>query len=233
MDSTALFKISSGLYVTGVKNGESFGGSVVDALVQATSSNPPNIIFCSMNTNNTTALIKNSGEFTVSVLSHDVDPFVIANFGYQSSRMVDKWVNIQHEIKDGLPVLSEAVAYYRCRVDDIRIMSTHNIFTSVVEDAWLGSGEPLLYSDYFKSLKNAAVAAFSKFKENVHTYPENTISDSAQLKPVIKTESKTSHWVCTVCGYVYNGDVLFDELPDDWTCPLCGASKALFEKQWI
>lgn len=47
---------------------------------------------------------------------------------------------------------------------------------------------------------------------------------------------------CTVCGYVYNpkdGDpdngiapgTPFEDLPDDWTCPVCGASKDQFEKQ--
>jgi rubredoxin len=46
---------------------------------------------------------------------------------------------------------------------------------------------------------------------------------------------------CTVCGYVYNpedGDpdngvaagTAFADLPDDWTCPVCGASKDQFEK---
>ena len=39
-------------------------------------------------------------------------------------------------------------------------------------------------------------------------------------------------YICTVCGYMYDDDleaVPFSELPDDWTCPLCGASKDLFE----
>ncbi|NLM49461.1 MAG: rubredoxin [Clostridiaceae bacterium] len=45
---------------------------------------------------------------------------------------------------------------------------------------------------------------------------------------------------CTVCGYVYNpeeGDeaggiapgTKFEDLPDDWVCPLCGAGKDSFE----
>jgi rubredoxin len=49
-------------------------------------------------------------------------------------------------------------------------------------------------------------------------------------------------YVCTVCGYVYDpgeGDpesgiepgTPFDELPDDWVCPVCGASKDEFEKE--
>lgn len=33
-------------------------------------------------------------------------------------------------------------------------------------------------------------------------------------------------WVCVVCGYVYDGDTPFEELPDDWTCPVCGVDKS-------
>jgi rubredoxin len=45
---------------------------------------------------------------------------------------------------------------------------------------------------------------------------------------------------CTVCDYIYDpaeGDpdggikpgTAFDQIPDDWVCPVCGASKADFE----
>ncbi len=46
---------------------------------------------------------------------------------------------------------------------------------------------------------------------------------------------KMDKWQCSVCGFVYNpekGDPFgaspgtsFDDLPDDWTCPLCGVNK--------
>lgn len=47
-------------------------------------------------------------------------------------------------------------------------------------------------------------------------------------------------YICALCGYVYKphkGDVdngiepgtEYDDLPADWTCPLCGASKEDFE----
>ncbi len=47
-------------------------------------------------------------------------------------------------------------------------------------------------------------------------------------------------WRCAVCGYTYNpeiGDpengilagVMFEELPEYWGCPDCGAEKELFE----
>ncbi|HUU50432.1 MAG TPA: rubredoxin [Nitrospinota bacterium] len=48
-------------------------------------------------------------------------------------------------------------------------------------------------------------------------------------------------YVCIACGYIYDpekGDpdngvepgTLFDNLPDDWVCPTCGATKDMFEK---
>ena len=41
-------------------------------------------------------------------------------------------------------------------------------------------------------------------------------------------------YVCKICGYVYDEEVQgvpFSELPDDWVCPWCGASKSDFEPQ--
>jgi len=38
-------------------------------------------------------------------------------------------------------------------------------------------------------------------------------------------------WKCTVCGYIYDESkegTPFAELPDDWTCPQCGAPKTAF-----
>ena len=48
-------------------------------------------------------------------------------------------------------------------------------------------------------------------------------------------------WECKVCGYIYDeetGDednnikpgTLFDDLADDWVCPLCGVGKDSFQK---
>lgn len=42
-------------------------------------------------------------------------------------------------------------------------------------------------------------------------------------------------YVCTVCGYVYdpeeNDGISFEDLADDYACPLCGVGKDMFEKQ--
>lgn len=41
-------------------------------------------------------------------------------------------------------------------------------------------------------------------------------------------------YVCQICGYVYDDakeKVPFEELPDDWKCPLCGAAKSDFKPE--
>lgn len=49
-------------------------------------------------------------------------------------------------------------------------------------------------------------------------------------------------YVCTACGYVYDPEVgdpdggiapgtPFEDIPDDWVCPLCGVGKDMFEKE--
>ena len=49
-------------------------------------------------------------------------------------------------------------------------------------------------------------------------------------------------YVCTLCGYVYDpeqgdpdNDVVagtkWEDVPEDWECPICGASKEDFEKE--
>ena len=41
-------------------------------------------------------------------------------------------------------------------------------------------------------------------------------------------------YVCSVCGYVYDEEVEgtnFEDLPDNWVCPLCGVGKELFNEQ--
>jgi rubredoxin len=65
----------------------------------------------------------------------------------------------------------------------------------------------------------------------------------AIFKIIINLKIKKSmNYVCVVCGYVYDpavGDVengiqpgtQFEDLPDDWTCPLCGVGKEDFEPE--
>ena len=115
MDKTALYPLSYGLYVIGVKNDFcEFGGCVVDALMQISSGNTPQIAVSCMKNNNTPAMIEKYGKFTVSVLGRAVDPFVLSCFGFQSGKNSDKWAAVERDFADGLPVLKKAVSYLIC-----------------------------------------------------------------------------------------------------------------------
>jgi rubredoxin len=48
-------------------------------------------------------------------------------------------------------------------------------------------------------------------------------------------------WKCMLCGYIYDPDIgdpeggispgtAFEDLPEGWACPVCGAAKDSFEK---
>ena len=70
---------------------------------------------------------------------------------------------------------------------------------------------------------------------------EDTISASAMLNTRnrrIKVEYKV--WQCMVCGYEYNEELgdeehglapgtRWEDVPEDWECPECGAAKSDFE----
>ena len=45
------------------------------------------------------------------------------------------------------------------------------------------------------------------------------------------TSTTPTHWKCSICGYIYDGDIPFEELPDDWVCPLCNQPKSVFVKE--
>ena len=49
-------------------------------------------------------------------------------------------------------------------------------------------------------------------------------------------------YVCTLCGYVYDPEIgdpdsgiepgtAFEDIPEDWVCPLCGVGKDMFEPE--
>ncbi len=56
-----------------------------------------------------------------------------------------------------------------------------------------------------------------------------------------KTTEKKSQYRCIICGYIYDPEVgdpnngvpagtAFEDIPDTWVCPICGAPKSEFEK---
>ena len=209
MDTQAFFKLTYGLYVVGVKNKDDFGGCVVDAVMQTTI-DPPTLVIALNKGSKTNECIRETKEFTLSVLSETTDPFIIGNFGFQSCRTAKKWEKVPHHFMNGLPVLNNAAACLLCRVTEIKELSTHILFFCDITDAADGEGKALSYTEYQESWKVKVMQAFQS--------GQCTLTQE-------KGEKKMTKWVCKVCGYIYEGE----ELPEDYICPVCGVGPEEFE----
>ena len=159
MDKTALFSLSYGLYVIGVRTKEGMGGCIVDAFMQAADTPPVAVLSCG-NRSCTNERIHSENEFVLSVLPANVDPMVIANFGYQSARTADKWANVSHTLWHDLPVLSQCCATLHMKVRETMELPTHTLFVLDILDTAKGSGEPLLYNEYQRSMKQSTMEAY-------------------------------------------------------------------------
>jgi len=205
INSDVLMHLTQGVYLLGAKSPTGFVGCVVDAVM--TVATQPTIIGLScMNTGFTKEQIEQTQKFSLSVLPANVAPSVCETFGYHSSRDTDKWKTIDMCEKDGLPIYKKAISYLTAEVKDKKVFDSHTLFLAEVVSADIldeANEKPLTYADY-----------------------RTTIRPKIQSACETKSASK---WVCTVCGYTYDGDVPFEELPDDWVCPICGVGKNLFE----
>lgn len=216
MNPDALYKLTHGMYVLGAMDGKRPVGSLVDAVMQAASSPWAIAISCG-NNSYTKSCIEKTGEFSLSVLSKEVNPFVVANFGFQSSRNVDKWAKAEYYMKNNLPYLRDSLAVFRFKVLQAFPLISNTVFVAEVTEAEINQkGIPLTYSDYRSYFKQKVLDSFQLMQQ----------SKGANM-------TDTKKWVCTVCGYVYDGDIPFENLPDDYVCPVCGVGKELFVSEGV
>ena len=219
MDITALFKISYGLFIIGAKDGSRFAGCVVNTVTQSTAK-PATVTVCVNKDNYTNACIKNSNEFSVSILSEFTKESTIGIFGFSSSKDRDKFDEVPHGFTpSGLPYINEGVTgYLQCKVIGAVENYTHTIFIAEVTEAEnLYSEPPMTYAYYRKVIKG-------KPAKNAPTYVEETaIAAAAAAAPASET------YACGICGYEYHGGKKqFEQLPPDFLCPVCRASKSMF-----
>ncbi|UCD83606.1 MAG: flavin reductase [Deltaproteobacteria bacterium] len=226
MNLKALFKLSYGLYVVCSEKEGKPNCQIANTVIQITSEPP--VVAVSINKKNLThEFIQESKVFTVSILSQDTPLSFIGNFGFKSGREVDKLKGVNYrtgETKAPI-VLDQTLAYLEARVIDRIDVGTHTIFIGELVGAdVVKEGEPMTYA-YYHQVKRG-------------TTPKSAPSYVEEKKAAVP---KTAKYKCTVCGYVYDPDLgdpdggikpgtPFEEIPDDWVCPVCGASKDQFEK---
>ncbi len=228
MNRAALHKIGYGVYiVTSGLNGK-FNGQIANSVIQATSK-PATMAICINKENYTHELIKASRKFTVNILSQAAPMTLIGLFGFKSGRDIDKFKDTKTKTGiTGLPVILDySLGFIEAEVEGELDCGTHTIFLGkVVEADVLGEGEPMTYA-YYQNVKGG------KSPKTAPTFD----ADAAAAKP---KPAAVDRYVCSVCGYVYDpaqGDpdngvtsgTRFEDIPDSWTCPVCGAEKSKFE----
>ncbi|WP_346663921.1 flavin reductase [uncultured Merdimonas sp.] len=215
MNKKVFRNLSYGVYVVSTLDEERPVGCTANSVMQITSD--PATVAISMNHDNyTNACIAKTGTFAVSILSESSDPGLIGTFGFQSGKTANKFDGVSHSIRDGMPVLNDCCGYIVCRVIDKMETSSHTVFLGEVTDGDVLSPAPAMtYAYYHNVIKG-------KSPKNAPTYlPEE---DTAQAAAPAK-------WVCSVCGYVYDGEIPFEDLPDDYTCPVCRQPKSKFVRK--
>jgi len=226
MNLKALRKLGYGLYVVGSTKGGKLNVQIANTVFQVCSEPP--VIAVAINTQNLThEFITESKAFTVSVLAQDTPLSFIGHFGFKSGREVDKLKGINYKLGETKApiVLDHALAYFEARIIDHVDVGTHSIFVGeLVAADDVKEGEPMTYAYYHKVKRG--------------TTPKTAPSYIEEKK---ETAPKVAKYECTVCGYIYDPELgdpdggikpgtPFEEIPDDWVCPVCGASKDQFKK---
>ena len=231
MDLKTLHKISYGLYIISSKNKDKINGQIGNVIFQITSE-PPQVAISINQQNLTHEFIKNSKVFTASILSQKAPMTLIGNFGFKSGKNIDKFKDVNYKIgTTKAPIVTDSsIGYIECKVINSISCGTHTIFIGEIVNAEiLSDDEPMTYA-YYHLVKGGVSP------KTAPTYMKSVD------KPTKKEEEKMDKYVCKVCGYVYNpekGDpdngiesgTGFEDLPENWVCPICGASKDDFEKQ--
>jgi flavin reductase (DIM6/NTAB) family NADH-FMN oxidoreductase RutF len=232
MNIEAFFKVTYGLFVVSTSSDNKPYGYISNTVFQVSAEPARFAITCSKN-NHTCGMIRNSGVFAFSILAQETRPDIIGTFGYRTGKDLDKFARFKFMTgKTGSPILlDDTIAWFECEVEQSIDAGSHYLFIGKVVDGDLlaSSSEPLTYA-YYREVKKG------KAPKNAPTY-----IDPEKLKQQAQ-QAVWEKYYCTACGYIYDpaiGDpehgvpagTRFEDLPDDWVCPVCGTEKIDFAKK--
>ena len=213
MNNKAFFNLSYGVYVIGTMDGEKPTGCIANSAMQVTAT--PETIAVSINHDNYTHEIFTKNDiFSLNIIPENIDGMLIGTFGFQSGRDIDKFSEVPYEMVGGAPVIKASCGHFICRIINTMETDTHTVFLGEVLDYDVMSDEtPMTYSYYHKVVKGRA-------PKNAPTYIEKEDFSESD-----------GNYVCSLCMYEYDGEIPFEELPDDYVCPICGQPKSAFAKE--
>jgi rubredoxin/flavin reductase (DIM6/NTAB) family NADH-FMN oxidoreductase RutF len=242
VDISTFFKVTYGLYVVSASDGNRMSGHVSNTVFQITA-DPPKFSVASHKDNLTTELIKKSKAFSISILEQECDLDFLGPWGFRTGKEIDKFDVAKYETgKSGSPILlDKTLGYIDCELETMVDTGTHILFIGKVVDAQIVDNEktPLTYSYYRHEIKGLSPEnsptyvgdKLEKLQQEKDSEPEQEVSDDAS--------KDMRRYQCSICGYIYDpveGDphsgiepgTSFEDIPDDWFCPVCGVSKKDF-----
>jgi flavin reductase (DIM6/NTAB) family NADH-FMN oxidoreductase RutF/rubredoxin len=228
MDARVFHRISYGLYIVGSRRAadrRDVNVQIANTLVQV-SAEPAHVSVAVHRDNYTHEYIEDSGVYSACILSRDAPLELIGRFGFHSGRDGSKLGDVEHHAGEtGCPiVVPNVLGAVEARVVESVRAATHTLFIGeVVAARVLAEGEPLTYAHYHevkkgKSPRRAPIPDLDDEDEVLEDVPARTVEGR--------------RYRCTVCGYIYDPSKegkRFEDLPDDWSCPVCGAGKDDFE----
>jgi len=231
MNTEAFFKITYGLYIVSSGLGDKKSGYIANTAFQVTAE-PPQIAIACNKDNYTSTLIDERGAFSISILKQKASSDLIGLFGYKSGKDIDKFATTKYITgKTGTPIVTDdAIAWFECKLVNKFDVGTHIIYIGEIlnNDLLDANGEPLTY-DYYRNVKKG------KAPKNAPTYVKEAVSETSASPSL-----GGAKYQCMVCDHIYDpveGDpdggiapgTAFEDIPDDWVCPVCGAAKSDFE----
>lgn len=199
MNTSALFKIGYGLYVLTSNEQGKDNGCIINTLMQVTS-NPLQVVICVNKNNYTCEMIQHTKKFNISVLAEGTEFDVFKNFGYQSGKTIDKFLNFTNVKRSNNGVLyitKNTNAYFSAFVQQEIDLGTHIMFIAQLIEA--------------ETLSEKSTITYEYYQKNIKPQPH-------------KKDKKG--WICKICGYIYENE----NIPNDFICPVCKHGVIDFEK---
>ena len=200
LSENPMFKIHYGLYVLTTEKDGKQNGMILNTMNQVASN--PDTMFVSVNKNNYSAsTILETKQFNVSILTNHAPFALFKRFGFASGKDTDKFKDCKDfaVASNGINYITRYTnAYLSLKVRDVIDLGSHYGFICDITEKKQLSFEKSVTYDY---------------------YMEN-------IKPKTPREVKKVGWICKICGYIYEGEVL----PPDFICPLCKHPASDFEK---
>lgn len=197
MESKVFHKFVYGLFLLSARQDGRDNGCIVNTAVQV-ADDPLRISVAVIKENLTCQMIAATGQFNLTSLTENTPFSVFQHFGMQSGRNTDKFAGYDgvKRSENNLTYLTGGNMYLSAKVVETIDLGSHMLFIAEPTEGEVLSDAPSCSYDYYR----------------------------ANIKPQPRPATAKRSWVCTVCGYVYEGA----EVPDGYLCPLCNHGKEYF-----